>query len=88
VLQKCVLPQIDGNEQEETVQFCFKKTVIYPTLFIKYEVPWASDFLGGRFEEADQLHGPHAFHASHKLDFFSVGIYKIPRLHTENPRFK
>jgi len=88
VLQKCVLPQIDGTEQEENVQFFFKETVIHPTPVIKYEVPWASDFLGRRFEEADQTRDRHAFDTSHKLDSFSVGIYKIPRLPTENPRFK
>ena len=57
MLQKCVLPETDGSKQEENVQFGFKETVIHRTSVIKYEVLWASEFLGRKFERADQT--PH-----------------------------
>ena len=38
-------------------------------LKVKYEVHLVSDFLGGRFKEADQTRDPHAFQTSQKTGF-------------------
>ena len=35
--------------------FCFYKTMLHTNSFVKYDVPWTSDFLIGELEEAGKV---------------------------------